>query len=332
MTSLSFKTVSIFTILLCLIGEIITPAHSISVAQSGSSSNLSRLPIAFPAQSTEITTYFNDIARPEDFVAIPPNFLQLLPNIKTGQPIVSFASWEAAVKVIPQLSTQFEWVLYDPEHWANTPDSEQQNLPTTVQNAAAFLHARNLRLFIAPDRKFADEYLDVLAPSTDALLLQGQRLQNNPDIFASWILEKIKIARTNNPKILIYVQVGANQGTPEEMMRAIQTVSDQIDGIAIWSTPSTLDTLKSFISLLRPPVPELTIVTTPNNIPNIESETPANTSVSLTSTPTLAPAPIGQRFLSERLVLIFLGLMVIFLAVLSAILAINLWKHRSRSG
>ena len=155
--SLSVKSIFNLTIMLFLSGAVLIPVCSYSAAQSGSTNDLSSLPLTFPAQTPELITYFNDIARPEDIVSLPEPFLHALPDIKAGQTMVAFASWQKAEKTIPSISTKIDWVLYYPEHWENTPASEQRDLPATIQDAAEFLRARQMRLFLAPDRRYIDE-------------------------------------------------------------------------------------------------------------------------------------------------------------------------------
>ena len=322
--SLSKPSIFILAAGLYLTGGILRPFHFHSVAQLGTTSVLSTLPLTFPAQSSELIEYFNDIARPNDIVSLPKQFLPILSEIKAGQTMVAFASWEEAEAIIPSIQTEIEWVLYNPEHWDHTPTSEQQNLPATVQNAAQFLHDRGLLLFLAPNRRFIDEALEDIAPLADALLLQGQRLQDDPDFFASWITEKIEVARTANPNILIYVQVGANRGTPEVMLHAIQTVADQIDGIAIWSQPRTLENLQAFINLLRPD----------SQVLSAETDYPSKTSLPPTASdlvPTLTPTPGGQWIPIMKFSPICAVVVVVFLGVLGAILAFQFWRHRSGS-
>jgi hypothetical protein len=289
-----FKSIFILAIALLLAGAVLTPVNHCTVAQPGSASDLSALPLTFPAQSPEVIAYFNDIARPEDIVSLPKHFLSALPEIKAGQTMVSFSSWEEAEGTIPSIQTEIGWVLYNPEHWENTPAAEQKNLRFTVQNAAEFLHARGLCLFLAPDRRFIDETLEDIAPYADALLLQGQRLQGDPKLFASWMTEKIEMTRAVNPDILIYVQVGANRDTPEVVLRAIQTVSDQIDGVAIWSHPRTLENLQAFISLIRPETIDLTtepVSLSETTLPSIPPEKLTSTASNLIPTFTRTPIP-----------------------------------------
>jgi len=64
-------------------------------------------------------------------------------------------------------------------------------------------------------------------------------------------------ARSANPEIQIYVQVAATRGAASEMFAAIQTVSNDIDGIAIWSMPRSLDVLQEFVTMLRESPPTL---------------------------------------------------------------------------
>ena len=64
-------------------------------------------------------------------------------------------------------------------------------------------------------------------------------------------------ARSANPEIQIYVQVAATRGAASEMFAAIKTVSNDIDGIAIWSMPRSLDVLQEFVTMLRGSPPAL---------------------------------------------------------------------------
>ena len=86
------------------------------------------------------------------------------------------------------------------------------------------------------------------------------------------------------------------------MYAAIQSVSDEIDGIAVWSLPRTLDILQEFVTLVRegPPVGEAT-ATSPAQAatdtplpatPEVPATTTASTVVPEESdTPSVAPSP-----------------------------------------
>ena len=214
-------------------------------------SDLSGLPLTFPAQTPEIVAYFNKIARPQDIASFPPMAIHLLPQVTAGQKMVGFFSWAEAESKLDELIDQIDIVMYNPEHWEHTPTDEQENLVVTVQRAAEFAHTRGLRFMFAPDRRYAEAHLGEVAPYVDMVLLQGQRVQHDPQTFASWLLNMINTARTANPEIEVYVQVGATRGTALEMFTAIQTVANDIDGIAVWYMPRTLDILQEFVTLLQ---------------------------------------------------------------------------------
>ena len=348
-----FKSILILAIATSLLSIILNPVQAYSVAQTSPSGDLSKLPITFPTQTTEVINYFNDIARPDDLASLPNAYVQVLSEIKAGQAMVGFSAWEDAESTVSTLTTPLKLVIYNPEHWENTPATEQQNLAATVQKAADYLHARDIRLFLAPDRRYVDEALEDIALYADALMLQGQRIQDNPELFGSWMKEKIATARKINPDILIYVQVGANQGTPDEMLRAVQTVADQIDGIAIWSTPRYLDSLKAFINLLRPPDQDSTPSKSPKVTPAQFTLTPEPSktefritetdtytpipSIEATETPshtlTLAPTSSEESMPIDQIPLICLIAMIVFLvSVVAVVLIRNLGNKRAKPG
>ena len=214
--------------------------------------DLSSLPISFPIMTAEMADYFNQIARPDDSALLPAAQLRWLTYIQAGTVKAGFPDWSQAESQLPDLAGQIDVISYNPEHWEQTPEEEKANLPETVQRAQGVAHQYNLQFMVAPDRRFARDYLRQIAPSADLIALQGQRIQEDPEAFAAWALELIAVAREANPQVKIYVQVGANQGTAEEMLAAIQTIAGEIDGISIWVNPDSLETLKAFVALIRP--------------------------------------------------------------------------------
>jgi hypothetical protein len=254
-----------------------TPASSVLAVQV----DLSALPVSFPVQSPEVAAYFGEIAREGDIASVSPDSLDLVTGSASGQVMVAFRSWADAEQQLGALSDKAGWVMYNPENWELTPGDEKQELGTVVQRAAEFAHTSGLRFMFAPDRQFAEQYLTEVAAYIDAVLLQGQRLQADPQVFSSWVLDMTQAAREVNPDMLIYVQVAATRGPAAEMYAAIQTVGNEIDGIAIWSMPRSLGVLREFVTMLReqPPVSTPTAVSSPT----MAFPTPAPTR---TSTPT----------------------------------------------
>jgi len=252
--------------------------------------SLADLPLTFPVQSPEVIAFFNRVARPTDIASFPTAVLHLLPQVTAGQRMASFPSWADAEARLDALAPQLDWILYNPEHWENTPTSEQTNLVATVARAQTLAHDHGLRLMLAPDRRFVDAALPDLAPHTDALLLQGQRLQADPAAFAAWITAMTEVARAANPDLLVYVQVGATLGSAHEMAAALETVAPFIDGVAVWSMPRTLPTLQEFVERAKQPLPVTPSGSTPGVTPPATSP-PGTPTVTRPMTPTTSSTP-----------------------------------------
>jgi hypothetical protein len=250
--------------------------------------DLSELPISFPIHAPEVAAYFDEMARPGDTASVPLDRLFLLSQMEAGEKMVAFRSWAEAQSQIDDLSGSVEWVMYNPEHWELTPEDEQEDLATIVQQFAEAVRARGMRFLFAPDRQYAELHLGQVAPYVDAVMLQGQRLQHDPQTFATWVLGMADVAHKANSDIQVYVQVGATRGTAEEMYTAIETVAGEIDGIAIWSMPRTLEILQEFMTLVRGAPPEAT-ATSEATIPPLVEPTATPTVVVPTNTPAAPP-------------------------------------------
>jgi hypothetical protein len=256
-------------------------------------------------QSPEVAAYFNEMAQPGDLASVAPDRLFLLSQSTADQKMVAFRSWSEAQTQLDELSDSVAVVMYNPEHWDLTPEDEQQDLATTIQEFAAFAHDRGIQFMFAPDRQYAEIYLEQVAPYVDAVLLQGQRLQHDPQSFAAWVLGMAEVGHRANPDIQLFVQVGATRGTAEEMYTAIQTVASEIDGIAVWSMPRTLDILQEFVTMVResPPAPPATRVQgthastpsapVPTELPTSTPESAEPTTVAALDTPTVTPTVVS---------------------------------------
>lgn len=212
---------------------------------------LDQLPLTFPVQSDETVAYFNRVARSNDIALVPSRQASWLPQITRGRKMVVFASWAEAEQQLDGLRSQVDIVAYNPEHWDQTPTSEQQNLVATVQRASAFASARGLPLLVAPDRQFATQYAGQIAPYADGLLLQGQRLQDDPKVYAAWIRDTAASARAGKAGVLIYAQVSLAIGTATVCDAAARAAAPDVNGISVWSSPSTFDALQAFVDLIR---------------------------------------------------------------------------------
>jgi hypothetical protein len=165
-----------------------------------------------------------------------------------------FENWQAGQPLLDQLQGKVSYVAYDIEHWQNTPQSEQDNIVGTAQNMSQVLHARGMKYILVPDRQFDRQYMAQLAPYADIIVLQGQRIEANPQDFHDQLLPLIQAAKTANPNVKVYASVGtANGATSASMQAALNTLSAVIDGVGIFSfgDQASINTLQQFVSDTR---------------------------------------------------------------------------------
>lgn len=218
------------------------------------------IPLTFPLPGPAGIAYFNQIAQPDDMALIPATQAGILGQVARGKRLLVFANWSQAETQLDALLDQVEVVGYNPEHWANTPLAEQNSLDATVAQAAAFVHARNRTLLVAPDRQFADALTYEIASHADALLFQGQRLQTSPADFGAWVTARANQARSAHAGVLVYAQVSTTLGATVDQLYAALAMIDGIidgrssivDGISIWTDNASLPTLQNLVAQLRP--------------------------------------------------------------------------------
>jgi len=193
------KIIKYILVLFLAVGMQLSPTLP---AVSSVQTDLFRLPITFPAQSSAVIEYFNRISRPDDIASFPSEFTSLLSQVQARQKMIGYASWEQAEHDLELIQENIDFVMYNPEHWSNTPLTEQQNLEAVVIKAADFTHAHGWQFAFVPDRQFAEQFLGRVAPYIDVTILQGQRFQSDPRAFHTWISEMIAVVR---PPILQFV-------------------------------------------------------------------------------------------------------------------------------
>jgi hypothetical protein len=210
------------------------------------------LPIGTPISSSSQVSYWNQIANLTDIALVPESQTSLLPSITSGQRAVIFASWADAQQKLPSLLGQISVVVYDPEHWSQTPSSEQNNLVATVQSASSTAHQDGLTFLLVPDQQFDGQYAAQLAPYADIYTLQGQRLETNVSSFDNLVNPEISTIHSASPATQIFVQVSTGTGTPQQADNALQSVGSSINGIDIWTDPAHQSSFQSLVGLIRP--------------------------------------------------------------------------------
>jgi hypothetical protein len=213
---------------------------------------ISQVPIAVQLTDQYFTSAYLTVARPSDFGLMSSGNFWLLPLLTTGWPGAIYTSWADAQTSLPTYATQIPWITYNPEHWSNTPSSEQANLVATVQQASSTIHGYGDSFMLVPDQSFDQAYLAQLVPYADVYGLQGERFENDLTKFQTIIAPEIPAVRAANPNAKVYVQVGTQYGTAQQMYDAISTVIGQADGICVWTDANGLATLQEFLALIRP--------------------------------------------------------------------------------
>lgn len=132
-------------------------------------------------------------------------------------------------------------IMYDYENWAATPLAEQQNPAPFVKGAAALVHAHGLLFLPAPavdlvtamapgNQTPADQLYIQLQIAADAaryadiFLIQSQRFQLTPDIYASFVQRAAAQARQANPSVRVFAAVSTYENGAAVSAEVIMTV------------------------------------------------------------------------------------------------------------
>ncbi len=215
-------------------------------------STLASLPIMFPVwASTEIANYFNTIARPTDVAIINYMNAQMIPSITKGQKMVVFPSWITAQTQLSTLKGQVQIIAYDPEHWGQTPSSEQTNLVATVQQAQQQAHQYGFTFLVVPDVQFDMQYASQIAPYADLYIIQGQNFQRLTSTYQSSIGRIAQMVHSANAKTQIWAQVTTSLSV-DQMITDYAAVQNNINGMAFWENQAGFPTLQQYISAIRP--------------------------------------------------------------------------------
>jgi hypothetical protein len=206
------------------------------------------LPLLVMLLSPDAASYFNQVAGDNDIGGISANRLDLANSVTRGQKMVFFASWAQAQSQIPTLASEgFKIIAYDPEHWAQTPQSEQQNLVATVAAFSQAVHSAGLQFLVVPDRGYTQQYAAQLAPYADYYILQGQRLEADPASYASWINQEATAIHEANANTKVYAQVVTGLTDPTTLLAIMKADAGVVNGIAIWASPAFLSDLQSVV-------------------------------------------------------------------------------------
>jgi hypothetical protein len=168
------------------------------------------------------------------------------------------------------ISPGYTWVMYDPEYWAQTPLTEQQNPALAMQQFGQLAHAHGLKVIQAPGRDLAlvpgaacpqarGETLDrwylrcnipgAAAAAGDMVVVQDQVNTTNPAEFDYLYNSARAEAQAANPQVITDAEVSTTYGTAAQMATAAKSAN--ADGIYINATTPTLGKTKSFLHAMQ---------------------------------------------------------------------------------
>jgi hypothetical protein len=212
---------------------------------------MSTLPVVVQLANQTFATEYDAVSLSDDMGLVSPVNFWLLPLITIGEKGSVYTSWADAQTGFPPVASQFSYFCYNPEHWTNTPQTEQDNLVATVQQASTTVHGLGVPFILVPDQSFDQSYLAQLAPYVDIYGLQGERFENDTTKFMTYIPPEIPAVRAANPNAKVYVQVGTQFGDAQQMYDAASLVIGQVDGIMVWTEPGAESEVQQFLAMVQ---------------------------------------------------------------------------------
>ncbi|WP_194913725.1 hypothetical protein [Catenulispora rubra] len=167
-------------------------------------------------------------------------------------PTMSFKSFATLEDTLIRgtLRPDIRAVIYDAEHWAQTPTDEQRDPATFYQRAAQLAHAHGL-IFIAtpamdlvnadggkaadPATAFVDRRIGAdAAQSADVVDIQAQSLERDAAAYRSFVARVSAQIRAVNPKVTVLAGLSTNPHgsaiTPDMLVAAMLGAAGQVTG------------------------------------------------------------------------------------------------------
>ncbi|MCX7011810.1 MAG: hypothetical protein NTW86_04465 [Candidatus Sumerlaeota bacterium] len=167
---------------------------------------------AYGDRQTVIDAWNGGLGKEFDLVADAPlkdNFEDWA-GIKVGQFAWTTPSFAAAQATAERAPASVKWIIYDFEHWKDTPQAEQDDVAGTSRRLRAFADARRWKTAFIPMNRDGLKLAASLAPYYDAYLVQCQKYQTDAKRAATVdMLRQVEVAvHGANPKCLAGCQLG----------------------------------------------------------------------------------------------------------------------------
>ena len=223
------------------------PAPAVAAA-SGSQHRPKHLQINL---TPDLVSYFNQMAQPEDIAHIEhTSDVPLLEAVHAGRRMVVFKSATLAEQLVPRLGGYLDLIGYNLEHGPINPLAEKQDPVAAAQRMRALADQQGLGLAIGPDHDFVVSHGVLMAPYADQFVLQVQLVQEQPELVRSYVLSTSNALRQANPALEVVVQI-RTEGNLDALVELVESLAPQIDGIAILTSPQTMELAIALWSRLR---------------------------------------------------------------------------------
>jgi hypothetical protein len=129
-------------------------------------------------------------------------------------------------------------IVYDIEEWDKTPHSEKENPVIAMSNGSSTVHAAGFKYGITPDAPtLLDNYRDINWTEIDFLGMQLQRFSDNITEYSNYAKEISEHVRSQNPEIEIFAQVSFRLTSTSDMIAAIESTKNSVDGYIVAYLP-----------------------------------------------------------------------------------------------
>ena len=142
-------------------------------------------------------------------------------------------------------------IIYDIEQWDKTPELKHADPSLLISKGADIVHQAGYRYGITPDAvTLLDNYKKINWTKIDFLGMQLQKFSHDVSEYSSLADDIATFAKSKNPNIEIFTQLSFRFTDANDMIKAIESVKDTVDGFIVSYIPGT--TTDSCISECSP--------------------------------------------------------------------------------
>jgi hypothetical protein len=182
-------------------------------------------------------------------------------------PVLSYTSYDQFASDLQngRITFAYQWVMYDPEKWTQTPLAEQQDPIKYMTLFGQLAHAHGLKVIMAPAMDLGYVQGSVIprlrrepitswyvrvnlagaaAAAGDIYTLQGESQTGNLAQYDWLYTNAAAQARAANPNVKVFAEVSTRNGTTQQMEAAAQSITP--DGFYVAAPNATAQATQFF--------------------------------------------------------------------------------------